>query len=237
MATSSLGSGEETLSLGGLDSTPRLLPRNYVSPTRHSNDQASNLNLRLTSVVGNTVSSVHGFSWTEARPCFATCSGSLVTLRTVDEECNITQRFFRARPTNGSLPNGLENGTPPRADVRKSQVTSLRTSNFRIHAAGAASPSQDTQTTSVKAAARMGTRSSTCVALSPDGNLLAAGEASVISLEIHNIANLNRPATALGYCCSLAQERPPDLPTPRSQITALVSSVLHSPLTLDGSAQ
>ncbi|KAI9880697.1 MAG: hypothetical protein M1830_001330 [Pleopsidium flavum] len=135
--------------------------------------------LSLQRVIGTTTSSPNGFDCLAASRTFVLIAGSAAILAFVDENDNVSQRFFRARPSAAPMNpynSSYAPTTPTRGpDSRSRTAASLKDGGLGAFCSGsphrdsADSPSQRTWT------ARERIKAATCVSLSPDGKFLATG--------------------------------------------------------------
>ena len=150
------------------------------SPNKSHRAEAS---LALRQVLGNTVSSANSFDSLPSGCSFAFCAGAAAVLATVDDEQNVSQRFFRARPTTNPInPSASIYGgpcTPTQNESRNRTASSLREAG--LGATPTASPANDwSDSPGGKSwSTRERIKAATCVSFSPDGKLLAVGEVSV----------------------------------------------------------
>jgi len=139
--------------------------------------------LTLQRVLGTTTSSPNGFDCLPASRTFALCAGSAVAIYGLDENDEVSQRFFRARPTAAPV-NSYNSSyapiTPTRGpDSRSRTAASLKDGGLGAFCSGSpyrdpgGSPGQRTWT------ARERIKAATCVSLSTDGKFLAVGEVSI----------------------------------------------------------
>ena len=133
------------------------------------------LSLSLSKTIGSTTTSSSGLSHNE--DCFVTISGSTAVVQYIDETLNVKQKFFRARPGQGtsSSQEPLLNLQTP--EPKNRNLTSVRASIF---GASLTSTASDQTAASTKISARQRTRTASCVALSPDGRFIAVGEVGMI---------------------------------------------------------
>ena len=214
-----------------LSSTPKAGSSRTISPIKATHDPPLSLSLSLRSVLGTTTCSTSGFDCLRTASCFATCAGSAVVLHYLDENYNITQKFFRAKPS-AVTDTATAPSTP---ETRNRQVASLRTSI--LPARGISSPSNDVTSLSGKGSVRPRNRAATCVALSPDGKLLAVGEVSVIRLYVDRVLNESRLGTFQGSYYFRLQQKHQTGHIPSSPSIALVFVLSLSHQTRAGCAQ
>ena len=153
-------------------STPR-------SPTK-PRQQTEEPGLRLSKVIGSTTASVNAFDCLPHARKFAYTAGAAAVVATVADDLQVSQRFFRAKPTSSSGASAREGLgqwplTPTPADARTRTLGHVKEHSIGGSPLASArdwsdSPSGRTTTakTRVKAA--------TSVALSPNGKWLAVGE-------------------------------------------------------------
>ena len=155
--------------------------------------------LTLKRVIGTTTGSTRGFDFVSGCSTFAICAGSAVIVGHLDETLNVTQRFFRARPSvlpiNIALPFYNSAILPSTPDSRSRLTSTLRDNMTGSKSMG--SPSGDYSDISGKGIARQRARAATCVALSRDGKLLAVGEVWIMNI-IWLFAELCRQDTTQG---------------------------------------
>ena len=162
----------------------RLTPQNKFIPTQTTGKSArtdTGLSLSLETVIGTTTTSTNGFGSDHESCSFAVCAGPAVVLSQLDENLNVIQRFFRARPDVWPI-----NATPSFYNSPASQGTS----EFRSRFASSLRDKGYGRTTAVdtigvscwespgRSKASKRTRYASCVSLSPGGKLLAIGEVS-----------------------------------------------------------
>lgn len=132
--------------------------------------------LSLQTVIGTTTSSPNGFSSHEPSKSFALCAGSAVILADIDADDNITQRFFRARPSAtgiNQVTSFYNQSTPPTTPDSRSRSHTARQS-VNGSPAGDWAGGGGSRTWS----SREKIKAVTSVAISPNGRLLAVGEVS-----------------------------------------------------------
>lgn len=144
--------------------------------------------LNLETVIGTTTTSPHGFSSHEPSRSFAFCAGSAAVLAELDSEGQVSQRFFRARPSaTGVNPviSFYNPSTPPTTpDTRPRPFSSLKANALAgLHNV---SPSGDwsegTGGSSRSWTSKDRVKAVTSVAVSPNGRWLALGEVRVESI-------------------------------------------------------
>lgn len=145
--------------------------------------------LALQTVIGTTTSSPNGFASHDQSRSFAFCAGSAAVLAELDEESNVYQRFFRARPSATSVnpvTSFYNQSTPPTTpESRTRPVTNFRSSAHAIQQPN--SPSNDWgESHSPRGwSSRERIKSVTSVAISPNGRFLALGEVRVVAQGPH----------------------------------------------------
>ncbi|OAX84285.1 hypothetical protein ACJ72_01350 [Emergomyces africanus] len=135
--------------------------------------------LSLQTVIGTTTSNPNGFSFHEPTKSFALCAGSATILAEIDEDLNISQRFFRARPTTAPV-NPVQSfynaSTPPTTpDTRTRPLQPGGRTSVINGAAYASSPNAEwgENTGSRTWTSRERIKAITCVSISPNGRFLA----------------------------------------------------------------
>ncbi|ORY12352.1 WD domain-containing protein [Clohesyomyces aquaticus] len=138
------------------------------------------VNLSLKQVIGTTANTANAFDSLPAGRSFCYTAGAAAVIATVDEQQQISQRFYRARPTTNPLnPSASVYGgpsTPTQNESRNRTAASLRDAG--IGASPLASPANDWSDSPGGRTwtARERIKAATCVNLSPDGKFLAIGE-------------------------------------------------------------
>ncbi|KAL2372379.1 hypothetical protein RJ035_004708 [Blastomyces gilchristii] len=137
--------------------------------------------LSLQTVIGTTTSNPNGFSFHEPTKSFALCAGSATILAEIDEDLNISQRFFRARPTASPV-NPIQSfyntSTPPTTpDTRTRSLQPTGRASTINGAPYANSPNSEwgENTSSRTWTSRERIKAITCVSISPNGRFLATG--------------------------------------------------------------
>ena len=159
----------------GLNSASKSKSNSFRTGRKVVGDE--NLDLSLKRVIGTTTDSGNAFTCLPNLNVYATCAGSAVVLADVDEQLNVTQRFYKAGSsfaaanTNGQsnsrTPNGLGEGL--RSAVSPCRDGKLGNANLATYGDSSAhSPG--------KSRASTRTRSANCVSLSADCQFLAVGE-------------------------------------------------------------
>jgi hypothetical protein len=178
----------------GLGLNSKIIPLNTPSqrgprsPYKTRSPYESGLSLKR--VIGTTVSSPTAFDTLPTEPIFAYTAGAATVVVNIDDASNITQRFFRARPTAVALqPINTFQGTPSTPtnianDGKNRSLAGLRDTGIPYSPSSphsgvdffADSPSAKS------GAARGRIKAATCLSISRDGKLLAVGEVSFVSL-------------------------------------------------------
>ncbi|KAF2190746.1 WD40 repeat-like protein [Zopfia rhizophila CBS 207.26] len=147
------------------------------SPVKPNRPEVS---LSLKQVIGTTTSSANAFDSLPSARSFAFTAGAAAVIATVDDQNQVSQRFYRARPTTNPLnPSASVYGgpsTPTQNESRNRTAASLRDAG--IGASPLASPANDwTDSPGNRTwTARERIKAATCVSFSPDGKFLAIGE-------------------------------------------------------------
>ncbi|KAF9698469.1 hypothetical protein EKO04_003898 [Ascochyta lentis] len=148
------------------------------SPIKATRAEAT---LALRTVIGTTSSTANAFDSLPAARCFAYTAGAAAVVATVDEQHNISQRFYRARPTTNPLNASASiyggPATPTQNESRNRAAASLRDAGLGAspHASPAANDGSDSPNNRAWTA-RERIKAATCVSFSPDGRFLAVGE-------------------------------------------------------------
>lgn len=157
--------------------SPILRPGATRSPSKSSHQST----LSLQTVLGTTTTTPNGFSSHDQSRSFALCAGSAAVLAEIDDDGNISQRFFRARPSASSVnptTSFYNQSTPPATpDPRSRSISHIR-SNPHLNVPNG-SPSSEVADGSPRAwSSRERIKAVTSVSISPNGRLLAVGEVS-----------------------------------------------------------
>ena len=142
------------------------------------NRNSSGFHLELNTILGNTTGSTFGFDCSPDASSFATCAGSTAVVTHVDEHLNVSQKYFRAKPTAlpvHKTPSYYEAPNVSSAPEPQNRVVSTLKGSVRSRRSTrsslfdqAASPNNGFK--------RQRTRAITCLSLSADARLLAVGE-------------------------------------------------------------
>ncbi|KAJ5666369.1 uncharacterized protein N7477_008817 [Penicillium maclennaniae] len=145
------------------------------SPSKSSHQSC----LSLQTVLGTTTTTPNGFSSHDESKRFALCAGSAAVLAELDDDANISQRFFRARPSATSVnptTSFYNHSTPPATPDPKARPLSHIRSNPHLNLpaspAGEASDGGSPRAWS----SRERIKAVTSVSISPNGRFLAVGE-------------------------------------------------------------
>ena len=144
--------------------------------TAKYNREDNGLQLILKNVIGTTTRSTNAFDALPEQHSFVCCAGPTAVLFHLDEQLNISQRFFRAKPkvlpVNGTR-SFYKTSTPPITPTRSRHGSPLKAQGL-----GIGSTASSISTPDVPSQSGVGNRSSeaSCVCLNPEGNLLAVGE-------------------------------------------------------------
>ncbi|KAL1850927.1 hypothetical protein Plec18170_006764 [Paecilomyces lecythidis] len=156
--------------------------------------------LSLQTVIGTTTANPNGFSSHEPTKSFALCAGSAAILAEVDSDDNISQRFFRARPTAtpvNPVTSFYNQATPPTTPDSRARSTPISKSGLGV-GTYRASPSADGSDTW---SSRERIKAVTSVDISPNGRFLAVGETGynprVLIFSTAKDSPLDTPLTAI----------------------------------------
>lgn len=171
--------------LAGPGASLKITPSNspILRPgTRSPNKSAHQSSLSLQTVIGTTTTTPNGFSSHEHSKSFALCAGSAAVLAELDENDNITQRFFRARPSATSVnpaTSFYNQSTPPTTpDPRSRSLAHIR-SNPHLSVPNGSPSSEVVDAGSPRGwSSRERIKAVTSVSISPNGRFLAVGEVS-----------------------------------------------------------
>ncbi|OJJ47131.1 hypothetical protein ASPZODRAFT_141887 [Penicilliopsis zonata CBS 506.65] len=149
------------------------------SPGKQSLHQS---NLALQTVIGTTTTSPNGFSSHDESRSFAFCAGSAAVLAELDDDGQVTQRFFRARPSApciNPVASFYNPSAPATPDTRARAASTLKPNGFGPSYNG--SPSNDWSSESPSNSPRAFSsreriKAVTSVSISPNGRFLGLGE-------------------------------------------------------------
>ena len=163
-----------------LNTTPSNSPLSRQVPRSPQRINAPAALLSLRTVVGTTTETPNGFSCHPSSDNFAICAGSAAILANVDANGLISQRFFRARPSVGSVnpvysfyDTAVTGGTP---DGRRKTGLGLRSAVFGVGPTGSPRRDWNDDNGSKSWTARERVKATSSVSISHDGHFLAVGE-------------------------------------------------------------
>ncbi|KAH6618473.1 WD40-repeat-containing domain protein [Boeremia exigua] len=148
------------------------------SPLKPARAEAS---LALRTVIGTTTSTANAFDSLPTARLFAYTAGTAAVVATIDAQHNVSQRFYRARPTTNPInsSSSIYGGpvTPTQNESRNRAAASIRDASLGASplASPAANDWSDSQNNRAWTA-REKIKAATCVSFSPDGKFLAVGE-------------------------------------------------------------
>lgn len=187
MATTAPLSAKSKLANASLKITPSNSPVLRPGPTTRSPSKASHQScLSLQTVIGTTTTTPNGFSSHDQSRSFALCAGSAAVLAELDDEANLSQRFFRARPSATSVnptTSFYNQSTPPATPDPKSRSLSHIRSNPHLNISNGSPSSEVGDAGSPRGwSSRERIKAVTSVSISPNGRFLAVGEVSKMQL-------------------------------------------------------
>lgn len=148
--------------------------------TRSSSKTSHQSSLSLQTVIGTTTTTPNGFSSHDQTKSFALCAGSAAVLAQLDDDANITQRFFRARPSaTGVNPSTsfYNQSTPPTTPAPRSRSLSHIRSTPHLNISNGSPSSEAGDAGSPRGwSSRERVKAVTSVSISPNGRFLAVGE-------------------------------------------------------------
>ena len=164
----------------------RINPSNSPSirpPTRSSNKPSLFQSaLSLQTVIGTTTTTPNGFSYHDQSKSFAFCAGSAGVLAELDDDDNVNQRFFRARPTANSInpiTSFYNQSTPPTTpDNRAKSLPGVKATPLNGSYNGSPSTEIVEAPSPRSWSSRERVKAVTSVSISPNGRFLALGEVS-----------------------------------------------------------
>ncbi|KAJ5173572.1 uncharacterized protein N7500_001503 [Penicillium coprophilum] len=169
--------------LAGPGASLKITPSNspILRPgTRSPSKTAHQSFLSLQTVIGTTTTTPNGFSSHDQSRSFALCAGSAAVLAELDENDNITQRFFRARPSATSVnpsTSFYNQSTPPATPDPRSRSLSHIRSNPHLNVPNGSPSSEIIDSGSPRGwSSRERIKAVTSVSISPNGRFLAVGE-------------------------------------------------------------
>ncbi|KAJ5925071.1 hypothetical protein N7454_007710 [Penicillium verhagenii] len=169
--------------LAGPGASLKITPSNspVLRPgTRSPNKSCHQSTLSLQTVLGTSTTTPNGFSSHDQSKSFALCAGSAAVLAELDDDANVTQRFFRARPSATSvnpISSFYNQGTPPSTPDPRSRSLSHIRSNPHLNVPNGSPSSEGPDYGSPRAwSSRERVKAVTSVSISPNGRFLAVGE-------------------------------------------------------------
>ncbi|CAG8971915.1 hypothetical protein HYALB_00007831 [Hymenoscyphus albidus] len=158
--------------------------------------------LSLTRVIGTTVASPAAFDSLPSSPIFAYTAGAAAVVVSINDDSNISQRFFRARPAVGINYSPATGSTPvtPASGVGDGRGRGLgyfKDSGVPINPS---TPDNFDSPKSLRTAGRTrdSIKAATCISLSRDGKLLATGYAPRVLIFSLQDGSSDIPLTAIG---------------------------------------
>lgn len=171
--------------LAGPGASLKITPSNspVLRPGSRSPSKSSHQSiLSLQTVIGTSTTTPNGFSSHDQSKSFALCAGSAAVLAELDDDANVTQRFFRARPSATSVnptSSFYNQGTPPSTPDPRSRSLSHIRSNPHLNVPNGSPSSELPDNGSPRAwSSRERVKAVTSVSISPNGRFLAVGEVS-----------------------------------------------------------
>ncbi|KAH6242036.1 hypothetical protein HBI15_009820 [Parastagonospora nodorum] len=149
--------------------------RSPIKPAR------GDVSLALRQVVGTTANSANAFDSLPSGCSFAYTAGAAAVIATVDGQLQVSQRFYRARPTTNPInPSASIYGgpsTPTQNESRNRTAASLRDAGFGASPLASPAATEWADSPSNKAwTMKEKIKAATCVSFSHDGKFLAVGE-------------------------------------------------------------
>ncbi|CAL5869842.1 uncharacterized protein PFLUO_LOCUS4073 [Penicillium psychrofluorescens] len=147
---------------------------------RSPSKSAHQSSLSLQTVIGTSTTTPNGFSSHDQSRSFALCAGSAAVLAELDDDGNISQRFFRARPSATSvnpITSFYNPSTPPATPDSKSRSLAHIRSNPHLNPHNASPSNEVPDYSSPRTwSSRERVKAVTSVSISPNGRFLAVGE-------------------------------------------------------------
>ncbi|KAH8730580.1 WD domain-containing protein [Phaeosphaeriaceae sp. PMI808] len=149
--------------------------RSPVKPSR------AEVSLALRQVVGTTASSANAFDSLPSARSFAYTAGAAAVIATVDDQFQVSQRFYRARPTTNPINASVSiyggPSTPTQNESRNRTAASLRDAGFGGSPLASPAINDWAESPGNKAwTMKDKIKAATCVSFSSDGKYLAVGE-------------------------------------------------------------
>jgi WD40 repeat protein len=162
-----------------MKTTPANSPLTRLGPrSQKPNTQPARLSLRR--IIGTTTTSSSGLACHYSSGSFAYCAGSAAVLAKLDENGEISYRFFRAHPTASPMnpSTSFYNPCSPSSisESRRRTILSFRNSPDERSANGSPRRIWGDEGSSKTLSARERVKAVSCVDLSPNGRFLAIGE-------------------------------------------------------------
>ena len=158
--------------------TPGQSPRAKLTPVSPMKRSGEDINLNLKTVLGTTTRSANAFDADPEGNTFVCCAGPAVVLYQVDEDFNISQRCYRARPNVPPI-NATQSfyhpSTPPNTPMKSRHGSPLK--NMGVPMASTILSEQFLEASSHDGSNNRN-REVTSVSMSHEGSLLAVGEVS-----------------------------------------------------------
>jgi mitogen-activated protein kinase binding protein 1 len=146
------------------------------SPTKNRNEEPG---LRLSKAIGTTTTSANGFACLPSARKFAYTAGAAAVVAQVNDDLQVQQRFFKARPTlagTGTEASGHVPATPTPNESRNRTLGHAKDRGLLSSPLGAPGRDWSDSPTGRSTTAKDRVKSATSVALSPNGKWLAVGE-------------------------------------------------------------
>ena len=160
-----------SVSHGPLTCSPRNKSR-IAQEHNQSQDEAGPL-LSLNTVIGTTTSSSNAFDALSAFQLFAYCAGPAVIVSRVDENFDIKQRLYRAKPNASSVNSTTSfysHNTPPTTPSKSRYTSNLKDALNRQPLL------EKSYNSPISNKPASWNREAACLALSRNGKFLAVGE-------------------------------------------------------------
>lgn len=161
-----------------LSKTPTNSPYTKQSSRSPRKPSTNTSVLHLKHVIGTTTTTSSGLTSCEGNNSFAYCAGSVAVLAEVGTAGSIKYRYFKARPTAVAInptSSHYDHTSNSNTPTRRSTILTPRKGYEDIQSRSFGREWLDESNNSTWSA-RERIKATTCVALSPDGKLLAVGE-------------------------------------------------------------
>ena len=163
--------------------TPGQSPRAKLTPISPVKRSGEGINLNFKTVLGTTTRSANGFDADQEANAFVCCAGPAVVLYQVDENLNVFQRCYRARPNVPPI-NATQSfynpSTPPNTPIKARHGSPLKNMGLPI---GLTPSSEHALENSSYDGTNNRNREVTSVSMSHEGSLLAVGEVRRLSFK------------------------------------------------------